>query len=215
MKNLPRCPFRALPLGESSTSLRSAQTDSTGNQAARSSGDCIQIFDTGEFMHTQDNVFFEEYKRLDRLCGDMYRRQNGVSAYIADMEENAAAGQFRILNWNDDYKMLKHVRWIRTKIAHEPDNNRFSEAADTAFLQDFHNRVLSQRDPLAALRKVKEEKRVSQQSQQKTQNRIPQEPLSNTAARQTRRRLSRLTYGLIVLAIVLFLTSYFVFFRGM
>lgn len=166
-------------------------------------------------MHTQDNVFFEEYKRLDRLCGDMYRRQNGVSAYIADMEENAAAGQFQILNWNDDYKMLKHVRWIRTKIAHEPDNNRFSEAADTAFLQDFHNRVLSQRDPLAALRKVKEEKRVSQQSQQKTQNRIPQEPLSNTAARQTRRRLSGLTYGLIVLAIVLFLTSYFVFFRGM
>ena len=33
-------------------------------------------------MNERDNVFFEEYKHLNKLCGDMYLVQNGVSEYI-------------------------------------------------------------------------------------------------------------------------------------
>ena len=29
-------------------------------------------------MNERDNVFFEEYKHLNKLCGDMYLVQNGV-----------------------------------------------------------------------------------------------------------------------------------------
>ena len=37
-------------------------------------------------MQERDNTFFEAYKRLDRLCADMYGGQNGVSQYLEDME---------------------------------------------------------------------------------------------------------------------------------
>ena len=45
-------------------------------------------------MQSLDNEFFEEYKRLDRLCSDMFSSRIGVSAYIEAMEAKAAQGQF-------------------------------------------------------------------------------------------------------------------------
>ena len=36
-------------------------------------------------MQAIDNEFFEAYKRLDRLCSDIYGCRNGVSQYIEDM----------------------------------------------------------------------------------------------------------------------------------
>lgn len=37
-------------------------------------------------MQPLDNEFFEMYKRLDNLCGDMYSCRHGVSKYISEME---------------------------------------------------------------------------------------------------------------------------------
>ena len=43
----------------------------------------------GVFMQAIDNEFFEAYKRLDRLCSDIYGCRNGVSQYIEDMDTNS------------------------------------------------------------------------------------------------------------------------------
>ena len=41
-------------------------------------------------MHNLNNVFFEEFKRLDRLCRDMYPNSHdgklGVTLYLNDMD---------------------------------------------------------------------------------------------------------------------------------
>ena len=47
-------------------------------------------------MQAIDNEFFEAYKRLDRLCSDIYGCRNGVSQYIEDMER--ASDQGRLCN---------------------------------------------------------------------------------------------------------------------
>ena len=88
-------------------------------------------------MHSLDNAFFEEYKRLNKLCSDMYSCQNGLSEYIADMEDKSRQGQFQVSSWDADYKTLKHVRWIRNQIAHDPDAYLVSTSSDLAFLQEF------------------------------------------------------------------------------
>lgn len=72
-------------------------------------------------MGPQDNEFFEEYKRLEHLCSDMYSCKNGVSQYIEDMESRSPRETSLISSWYTDYKLLKHLRWIRNRIAH-PEN---------------------------------------------------------------------------------------------
>ena len=105
-------------------------------------------------------VFFEEYKHLDKLCSDLYAKSPGVSAYIADMENNAVRGQAQIPFWNSDYKTLKHVRWVRNQLAHESCAEKLSSEADLAFIQDFSRRILYLRDPLCLLRQATERKRA-------------------------------------------------------
>ena len=104
-------------------------------------------------MQEQDNLFFEEYKRLDRLCADMYGSQTGVKDYLSDMESQASMGRYYIPSWEADYKMLKHVHWVRNQIAHNPGTYEFSEALDSRFVNEFYSRILSGEDPLTQLRK--------------------------------------------------------------
>ncbi len=103
-------------------------------------------------MQVLDNKFFEEYKRLEKLCSDMYSCNSGVSGYIADMEQKAARGERMVPSWANDYKMLKHVRWARNRIAHDTTGEQFSEASDLAFVQEFYGRILKGQDSLALLR---------------------------------------------------------------
>ncbi len=126
-------------------------------------------------IQKQDMVFFEEYKRLDKLCSDLYAKLPGVSAYIADMENNAVQGQAQIPSWNSDYKTLKHVRWVRNRLAHESCAEQLSSEADLAFIQDFYRRILYLRDPLYLLQQVRERKRAPgfKEVQDNRQNKIP------------------------------------------
>ena len=41
-------------------------------------------------LNQQDNDFFEAYKHLDSLCGDILHCKNGVSEYIRQMEETGS-----------------------------------------------------------------------------------------------------------------------------
>lgn len=100
-------------------------------------------------MTKTDNIFLDEYKRLERLCSDMYRDQSGVSRYIGDMEAWHIRG--------DDYYSLKHVRWLRNQLVHDVDPEHASQK-DIDFVRKFYERIMRKEDPLAFDRKGKGKK---------------------------------------------------------
>ena len=131
-------------------------------------------------MHTIDNTFFEEYKRLDRLCGDMYSCQNGVSAYLTAMERKAVQGKSQVSCWDSDYSHLKHIRWVRNRIAHDSDPFQISEAEDLKFVQDFYSRIITGQDALALLRKANESGQHHQRKNVHQTKSVVRRPLTNT-----------------------------------
>lgn len=96
--------------------------------------------------------FLEEYKRLDKLCQDMLSSLSGVSEYINRMESFYKDGSYYIDDWNESYKTLKHLRWLRNNIVHNVDESDCSlEELET--LKYFYRDILMQEDPLAHLYK--------------------------------------------------------------
>lgn len=129
-------------------------------------------------MQPADNEFFEEYKHLDKLCGDMYSCRNGISEYIDQMDNKSYKGSPLIPSWNSDYKMLKHIRWVRNQIAHDSGSYQVSEPEDLEFVRNFYDRIFSGQDPLTLLRKEEEkaaERRKNQNKQQTTPVQTPDE----------------------------------------
>ena len=103
--------------------------------------------------------FIESYKRLEKLCGEVLRDSRCLSAYIEEMEDTAR-GVFLIRSWSDDLKCLKHYRWLRNRIVHDPgctEDNMCTEA-DVLWLDDFYDRIMHQTDPLALYRKATQPK---------------------------------------------------------
>lgn len=147
-------------------------------------------------MHPNDNEFFEEYKRLDRLCADMYSCRNGVSEYIAQMENRFYQGQFRVRSWTSDHKMLKHVRWVRNQIAHDSGVYQISEPEDLEFVLDFYERIFSGQDPLTLLRKATEAE--AERRKQQARSTAPTPPDNKTA-----RKLPVIIIGIGIVALVL------------
>ena len=98
--------------------------------------------------------FIESYKRLEKLCGDLLNDDRRISAYIDEMV-NRPRGSYLVRGWDDDLKQLKHYRWVRNRIAHEPACNEenMCEPSDIAWIDDFYSRIMNQTDPLAMYRK--------------------------------------------------------------
>ena len=94
--------------------------------------------------------FINSYKRLEKLCNEIYDSNHGISAYIDDMARLTSAS-FYVFNWNDDLKQLKHYRWIRNQISHEPNctEENMCEYGDAQWIDDFYDRIMNQSDPLA------------------------------------------------------------------
>ena len=64
-------------------------------------------------MNKTDMEFFETYKRLDRLCSDVFGLRNGgVTRYIDELK---AIGS----EYSEDCKTLKRLRHIRNQMAHD------------------------------------------------------------------------------------------------
>lgn len=124
--------------------------------------------------------FINSYKRLEQLCNDMFNDKHGISIYI-DKMLNTSNGYYYVDGWNEDLKRLKHYRWVRNKIVHEPDYTEedLCEPNDEVWLNNFYNRILNQNDPLTLYRKQTRKtqdknKRVSiQTSQTYTQYKEP------------------------------------------
>ena len=100
-------------------------------------------------LETEERLF-DQYKRVDNICRDMFSSQSGISQYITEMERNPFHSRSAVPLWDEDYRRLKRVRWIRNQIAHEASATDCNEN-DVAWLEEFHIRLLEQRDPLALL----------------------------------------------------------------
>ena len=84
--------------------------------------------------------FIESYKHLEKLCGDMLQTQHGISAYIDDME-NTPKGSYLVQGWDEDFKRLKHYRWIRNQIAHEQNctEENMCEYGEAQWIDEFYD----------------------------------------------------------------------------
>lgn len=103
-------------------------------------------------MNKLEIEFFEEYKSVDTICKDMFQTKQGMTEYINQMERMDAMGSRVVSKWRDKYKMLKHLRWLRNKIAHESGAPELVKT-DLIELEHFHKQLLKRQDPLAELMK--------------------------------------------------------------
>jgi hypothetical protein len=71
-------------------------------------------------------------------------------------------GIYIVRGWENDLKQLKHYRWVRNQIAHNPDctEENMCDASDAQWLADFHSRIVNQTDPLALYRKATQPQNV-------------------------------------------------------
>ena len=106
----------------------------------------------------------EEYKYVDAICRDMFGTKNGVSAYIEQLDETPMTARYWITEWNDEYRQLKHIRWIRNQIVHSTGNVECTQS-DLDWLKGFHNRLLTQQDLLAKAHRVIKESQIQRQQQ--------------------------------------------------
>jgi hypothetical protein len=106
--------------------------------------------------------FIDSYKHLEKLCGEVLNDDRRVSAYIDEMLSTPDGARF-VYSWNEDLKMLKHYRWVRNQIAHEPNCNETNmcQPKDTAWINDFYNRIMNQTDPLTLYHKAKTQCQVN------------------------------------------------------
>lgn len=105
--------------------------------------------------------FLNSYKQLDKLCDEILNNifsisgKSGVSSYIEEME-NITQGSRFVNSWDRDLKQLKHYRWVRNKIVHEPNCTEKSmcKPVDVQWLDDFYSRIMNQTDPISLYSKA-------------------------------------------------------------
>ena len=110
--------------------------------------------------------FIDSYKRLEKLCSEVYGDNHGVSAYIDEMVKKSD-GAYCVSGWNKDLKQLKHYRWVRNQIVHDPNcsEENMCTPEDSQWINDFHSRIMSANDPLAQYRKTKRRSEVQRTKQ--------------------------------------------------
>ena len=93
--------------------------------------------------------FIDSYKHLEKLCGEVLNDDRRISAYIDEMT-NTPRGSYYVRTWNEDLKKLKHYRWVRNQISHEPDctEQNMCKAEDEIWLDEFYSKIMNQTDPL-------------------------------------------------------------------
>ena len=109
-------------------------------------------------MQNCNSEFFDEFKRLDKLCREIYGRSAenklGVTLYLEDMDSKGRRGA-RVEGWTSDYNRLKRVRAVRNELAHSTDtfSRRMCNSDDVEFIRAFYARILNGTDPLSLYRK--------------------------------------------------------------
>ena len=146
--------------------------------------------------------FIDSYKRLEKLCSEIYG--NGVKSYIEQMHNNPMGSRY-VTGWDEDLKRLKHYKWVRNQISHEPDctEDNMCEHSDAEWLENFRLRIMSGSDPLTLYRKTKSSKSTQQPRQTYTPDPRTYTYTQRTSAQQ--RSAGCLTYvigALLVISVV-------------
>ena len=101
-------------------------------------------------------IFFDEYKKLDKLCSEMYgKNSGGVTCYLNDMMTVPVMQRNRIPEWNQTYDRLRELRHIRNQMAHGEgsfEDYPCSEE-DVLWLFEFRSKIMHISDPLAVYRR--------------------------------------------------------------
>ena len=142
--------------------------------------------------------FIDSYKRLEKLCSEIYNDNHGVSSYIDEMV-NTPIGARYVPGWDEDLKQLKHYRWVRNQIVHDPGctEENMCEYGDAQWLDNFRSRIMLANDPLALYRKA----RNPQPAQRPRQTHTP-EPRNPQRTSTPQRSAGCLTYVIGVLVVV-------------
>ena len=93
------------------------------------------------------------YKHLEKLCGEIMRDEQRLSAYIDEMTCTPFSPAL-VAGWNADLKKLKHYRHIRNLIVHEPDCSEESLCvpSDSVWIENFCIRIFNSGDLLSLYR---------------------------------------------------------------
>ena len=103
------------------------------------------------------DALFDEFKRLEKLCNEIYGEQHGVTLYIKEMESTPGYAARKIFGWDYDLQGLKRVRHIRNAMSHDDsDSDTDYNFEDVEFIKNFHARIMRGEDPLSLLRKQAE-----------------------------------------------------------
>ena len=149
--------------------------------------------------------FFDEYKKLDALCKDMYAFEKGVTDYLNNMEENFQQGTHTVRGWDRDYRAIKRLRHIRNLIGHKAGSSGCTEA-DFNDLQRIHLRFLQHEDPLLLLEKAEyNAEKDAAEGQRAAAGAAfadaPQQTLRRKAKEQSALRMAAVTLLLFVMAL--------------
>lgn len=104
-------------------------------------------------MNQLNVAFLETYKRLDKLCQELYDADKGVSNYIEDLKQQSAIGRQLIPGWDYDLNQLIILRHLRNRLTHEVGTMEqpLCTQEDIKEIEMMHQRILSRTDPLAQL----------------------------------------------------------------
>ena len=129
--------------------------------------------------------FQEAYKRLEKLCGEITGdTQRGVTAYIEAMEAEHSGRA--VIGWDDDLRMLKHCRWVRNQISHEPGctEENTCEPGDAAWAERFRERIMTGDDPLARRRRMRQAEQARRAAQERERARRRAEERQRASAEE-------------------------------
>ena len=66
-------------------------------------------------MNTINFNFFETYKKLEKICNEVYSSTNGITQYINEMKSVPSSIYQYIPNWKSDLSTLHTLRHIRNQ----------------------------------------------------------------------------------------------------
>ena len=125
-------------------------------------------------MNCKDTNYelIEKFGSLEKICNQIYSEKHGVTAYIDDMTENNDLGEVYVRGWSDFLQALKDIRHKRNQLSHGdvPFSSNYTQKDDLKFINDFHELILTQNDPLAVLRKELKRRQKNAEKKVKVQN---------------------------------------------
>ena len=146
--------------------------------------------------------FLDSYKRLEKLCGEVMNDDKRITAYIDEMN-NTPMGSLHVSTWNEDLKKLKHYRWVRNQIAHNPDatEKNMTTSTDVKWIDDFYIRIMHQKDPLTLYHKAVRKRSVqkataSRKTTAKTPSKAPTRVPSKKSAKAPAKRPTKKKSGM-------------------